>query len=210
VFPATGIPNPLYSHPTTFPQRLAATISGYPGYAVGGGRGNRRGLVGGGIAAYPAPVLVGGYGYGGGYDYGYAPPPAPNITIVNAPPAQPSVIINQGYQPELARPVMRDYSPGQSPEPGAVHSYQAPIPSNPEGRRGQMRSVDDDKPTIYLLALHDGTVRSALAYWVEGGTVHYVTTKYVKTTVPVDSIDVTLSGQLNSERGVEFHIPGKH
>jgi hypothetical protein len=65
VFPATGIPNSLYSFPTTFAQRLSATVSGYPGYAVGGRQG-RRGLVGGG---YALPVLVGGYGYG--YDPAY-------------------------------------------------------------------------------------------------------------------------------------------
>jgi hypothetical protein len=107
---------------------------------------------------------------------------------------------------------MRDYTNEPLPESGGapVQSYQAPIPSNPEGRRGQMRSVDDDKPTIYLLALEDGTVKSALAYWVEGETVHYVTTRYMKTSVPVGSVDIRVSEQLNSERGLDFHIPGKN
>jgi hypothetical protein len=206
VFPATGIPNSLYSHPTTFAQRLSATVSGYPGYGIGG-RGLNRGRYGPQAGAYAIPVFVGGYGY----DYGYAAQqPAPNITIVNAPPTQPSVIINQGYQPDQVRPAMRDYTSENLPEPGApVQSYQAPIPSNPEGRRGQVRSVDDDKPTIYLVALQDGTVRSALAYWVEGDTVHYISTKYVKSTLPVNSVDVMVSEQLNSERGIDFHIPGR-
>ena len=30
------------------------------------------------------------------------------------------------------------------------------------------RSIMDEKPTIYLVALKDGTIRQAIGYWVQG------------------------------------------
>ena len=202
VFPGTGIPNP-----PTYAQRLSATISGNPFPRGVAERGGHRGYgYGGGVIPYAVPVFVGGYGYG--YDPGYAAS-QPNITIVNAPPQQPSVIINNGYQPDQAKPVMRDYSNDTLPPPAALESYQAPVPNNPEGRRGQMRSVDAEKPTVYLVAFKDGVVYSSLAYWVEGDTLHYITTKYAHNRASMDLVDLALSRQLNSERGVEFEIPAR-
>ena len=201
VFPGTGIPNQ-----PTYAQRLSSTISGNPIPRAFGDRRPQRGFgYGAGVVPYAVPVFVGG-GYGYGYDPGYAAP-QPNITIVNAPPQQPSVIINNGYQPDAVKPAMRDYTNESLPPPAALESYQAPVPSNPEGRRGQMRSLDADKPTVYLVAFKDGVVYSSLAYWVEGDTLHYITTKYAHNRASVDLVDLPLSRQLNSERGVEFEIP---
>jgi hypothetical protein len=143
------------------------------------------------------PLFVGG-GYG--YGYGAYPPvqPQPNVTVVNAPPQTPSVIINQSYQPDRANPVVRDYT---NTEP-TVSSYQAPIPSNPE----PVRSIDDDKPTIYLIAMNDGLVYSAYAYWVEAGTLHYITTGHAHNQASVSLVDAKVSEQLNQERGIEFRL----
>jgi hypothetical protein len=206
VFPATGIPNPIYPHPTTFAQRFGATISGYPGYLLGGGP--RYGRSRAALVPYAVPALVDGYGFGG-YGYGYGEP-APNVTIVNAP-QPPPVIINQNYTPDRANPVVRDYTNENLPEPTGLQTYQAPIPNNPEGARTGTgtRSIDPDKPTVYLIAFRDGNVYSAYAWWVEGATLHYVTTRYSHNRASVELIDSDLSQQLNVERGVEFKIPVK-
>ena len=37
------------------------------------------------------------------------------------------------------------------------------------------RSIMDQKPTIYLVALKDGTIRQAIGYWVRANVFHYVT-----------------------------------
>ena len=82
--------------------------------------------------------------------------PAPNVTVINAPQPAPTVIINQNYTPDRPAPVMRDYSNERLPEaaPG-LQTYQAPVPNNPEGRRGQVaiRHETDDKPTLRLADL---------------------------------------------------------
>jgi hypothetical protein len=196
VFPGTGIP-PLSGH---IPA-LSSTIRGVP---YPSGWSNR-----GGIYPIAVPVAVPAYGYGYGYEH-TAPGPAP-VTVVNTPPPSPAVIINQNYTPDRANPVMREYSapvPGATAPPAAssdpaVSSYQAPIPSNPDPPR---RSIDDDKPTVYLVAMKDGTVYSAYATWVERDTLHYITTAHAHNQASLELVDVRLTNQLNRERGVDFRL----
>jgi hypothetical protein len=205
-----GVPNPFYSNATTFAQRFGSVMTGYPGYipgtvgrgAVGWGTGGRRG---GGLGFGGVPLGIPMF-VGGGFGY---TEPQPNITIVNAPPTQPSVIINQNYTPDRAVPVVRDYTAEELPEPGGLRSYQAPVPSFPEGTgSGRLRAAPSaDKPTIYLIAFKDGVVYSCYAFWVEGETLHYITTKYAHNRASVELIDADVSRQLNDERGVDFALP---
>jgi hypothetical protein len=185
VFPATGIPRVTGHIPN-----LSSTIRGV-NPAIPRGRGHGGGIV------YPIAVPV----FGGGYGYSAYPPvqPQPNITVVNAPPQTPTVIINHSYQPDRANPVVREYT---ETEP-AVQSYQAPVPSNPDPPR---RSLDDDKPTIYLIAMSNGSVYSAYAYWVESGTLHYITTGHAHNQASLSLVDTAVSEQLNRERGIEFRL----
>lgn len=191
VFPGTG--NPAYSQGHI--QNLSASIRG----------------------VHPTPVApppAGGYGYvvpiAMPYPVAYpTPAPAPNITVVNAPQPAPTVIINNTYVPDNPRPVMKDYTGADLPEASnTVRTYQAPIPNNAEGERRpvRIRRETDDKPTIYLLALKDGAVFSCYAYWLEGDTVHYVTTKQAHNKVSRTLVDEKVSDQLNSERNVEFSL----
>ena len=219
VFPGTGIPQA-----TGHAASLGATVRGVypPGYgAVGGaGYGYSGGGRGGRVAApvvVPVPVYVGGGGgYGFGYGYDYAPPQMqqpPNVTVVNTPPEQPAVIINQNYAPERPQPVMRDYSREALPEPsaagGGLSSYQAPVPSNPDPQPQPSRKpvvANDDNPTVYLIALRDGTVYSAYAYWLEGDTLHYITTRHSHNRASLSLVDEALSAQLNTERSVDWKL----
>jgi len=62
-------------------------------------------------------------------------------------------------------------------------------------------------PTIYLIAFKEDQIRAALAYWVENGTLYYVTRQGKREQAPLDSLDREFSEQLNRERGLEFRLP---
>jgi hypothetical protein len=156
----------------------------------------------------PYPVYYGGY-------YGYVePPPAyydapgpsnynqPNYYQPNsyqpgpqesAPP--PVVIINQYYRPDTANPVLHDYSNTPLPPPSQQQS--------PDSRA----VIQDVQPTIYLIAMKDHTILPALAYWVEGDTLNYITTEGSKNRASLSLVDREFSRQLNDERHVEFNLP---
>ena len=140
------------------------------------------------------------YGFAPSYNFGYGyeqPQPAQQQQV----PYQqaPAVIINQNFAPEAPRPYMREYPSGSLREP-----------SRPEPeRRAESKSADDDKPTVYLIAMKDSTIYSSLAYWVEDDTVHYITTQHSHNRASIDLVDRDLSIQLNRERGIEFKLPGR-
>ncbi len=147
------------------------------------------GLGFGGWGGYP--IYAGGlYANDPFYNYPYYPA-EPNITVIGAPaqPAPPVVI--QSYVPAPAPPQpvhssIKEYEPGEPPR---------------EVARGTSGSE------IYLLALKDGVIRAALAYWVEGDTLHYVGTDRKNHQVALTSVNRDFSAQLNRERRVPFRLP---
>jgi len=149
----------------------------------------------------PYPVYYGGYYYSG-YYYGgdsYADPSAAGTQYAApaydsgyndaAPGPSPVVIINQAYRPDQASPLMRDYSDAQLPQPG------------PDYRPAS------DQPTIYLLAMTDHTIIAAIAYWVDGDTLSYITAEGSQNRMSLSLIDREFSRQLNDSRNVEFKLP---
>ena len=165
-----------------------------------GGSFNRGRRSFGGNTGYGAYPMYGyGYGYGLGFDNfysdGYAPPSAPEPP---APPdaPTPTVIINQNFQTEPVRPILRDYSNVPLPEPGTV---LVPPNSAPQ--------LADDQPTIFLIAMKDHTIVPAIAYWVDGATLHYVSVQSVPTQVSLDQVDRDFSRKLNADRHVPFALP---
>jgi hypothetical protein len=149
----------------------------------------------------PYPVYYGGYYYGnyyyggdGGNAYGaQQPAPAYDYGLADGAPGQsPVAIINQGYVPDSPNPVTRDYSDANLPPPGPDY-------------RGNDRA--DDQPTIYLLAMTDHTIIPAIAYWVDGDTLNYITTEGSQNRVSLSLIDRDFSRQLNDSRNVEFKLP---
>ena len=77
-------------------------------------------------------------------------------------------------------------------------------PSTPARR---VRSADDDKATIYLIAFKDHTILPSLAYWVEGDTLNYITEQGTPNRASLSLIDRDFSKQLNRERHIEFSLP---
>lgn len=170
---------------TSFASRLGRSIQGHP---IGG---NGRGLI--------TPYLLIG-----------PPLPPPPPVFFSGPP----VVINQTF---VAPPA--PYNPPQAPEaaeppepPAPVFTgYQAPpvqwedpapAPAPPE--KPQASVV---KPSLYLIALKDGSVQTTVAYWYEDGALQYVGKDWQVHQVALDQLDKRLSQQLNSERGVDFRLP---
>ena len=200
-------PGGIAPHQQTHAGRIGAVVGGgpFPGAGVGGGGRpglpNRNRTI---VVPYAVPVYYGDpYGYGYGYQQ-----QTPNVTVVVPQQSTPSVVINHNYSPETARPVLRDYSNSELPESG-IKVYEGPRqqsaapaePAQPETRRAA-----PDKPTIYLIALKDGTIRQAIGYWIEGSSLNYVTPQSSINNVALDSVDRELSVQLNSERNLEFDL----
>jgi hypothetical protein len=144
---------------------------------------HRRGGHGG---AYPVavPVYVGGYGYG----YGYEVPPAPPEPQM-AQPQQPNVIVVYPQAPAY------QYAPPQS------NIIEVP--------REQLEAREEKvEPTHYLIAFKDRSIYSAVAYWVDGDTIHYFTAGNTHNQASVSLIDRALTRRLN-EGGLEVKLPAE-
>jgi hypothetical protein len=214
VFPGGSPGHPTITGNITnpgFAGALGATVRGVPPRGpVGGGRpgmppGNFRGNYGRGggrTIVVPYPVVAYPYGYGFGYgNAGYVEDP--NYVQQQALPQQqqqqaPLVIINQGYKPEVISPQLRDYS--DLPAPAGADSTLKVYENKP-------KAFEEEKPTIYLIAMKEGTIMPALAFWVEGDTLNYITRESSHNRISLDRVDRDFSKKLNQERGLEFRIP---
>jgi hypothetical protein len=190
--------------------RLAPTgamnrpLGGFAGPGIGANRGLGRAGIGRGLYPYGYSYYIPGYfddldsgysdpsyGYGSGYGYNAAPPAVPAYAPVPGPPVAPQqpVIINQ-------------YFGVQGPQAQA----NGPQPSNePQAAGGPLSSPQN----YYLIAYKNHAIYSALAYWVEDKTLHYVTTQNTHNQASLDLIDLTLTKNLNQANDVPFSIPGQ-
>ena len=185
-----------FSRSTTFGSSITSSVV-HAGHGstlntfTGGGRfRNRTGPI------IYVPYALGGY-YGGYYngDEGMQAPPG------GYPQQQsmgPQVVINQNFAPDVARPIVRQYVPDAN---GGIHVYgpqsSAVAPDT---------TVAEESPT-FLIAFKDHTIYAAIAYWVEGDTLHYVTNQSTHNQVSLDLVDRELSDRLNRERQVDFRLP---
>jgi hypothetical protein len=154
------------------------------------------------IYAYPVPVYVGG-GYGGYPASGYAPygdaygqdysgpvpdqpppdqPAQPNMTSVYPPPQ---------YPPSQSGPPPGMYGPPPQEAPAPAPAATADTPDTPH----------------YLIAFKDHTVYSAIAYWVDGETLHYFTSSDTHNQASLSMVDRQMTERLNREMGVDLRLP---
>ena len=138
-------------------------------------------------AIVPYPIFYGG-GYYSSFDIPQAAQPEDRDRRA------PIVIINQNYQPEPVNPVMRDYSSAALP-PAAPRVERAPVDPHAED------------PTLYQIAMTDGTIFEAVGYWVEGDVLHYLTLEGNNNLATLDLVDRERSLRLNQERKVAFKLP---
>jgi hypothetical protein len=173
-----------------------------------------------GVYAFPYAysTYVPNYFSNSDYDYwGVGQPPAlyGNGLPAPVPAGQQPVIINQyfGTPPP-------DYSAQQQNSQGSLNTFQAPSAPVPGQGQSSAQSQTNNSANApgdplgpvenyYLIAYKDHSVYTVLAYWVEGDTLHYVTTQNTHNQASMALIDLDLSRTLNQARGVPFTIAGR-
>ena len=111
-----------------------------------------------------------------------------------APPDQPAV------------PVMIEVGPDGQYTTTAPH--QTSTVYQPEQRPETLEEpAKPADPPHYLLAFKDHSVYSAVAYWVDGDTLHYFTAGNVHNQASMSLIDRPLTERLNRELGIDFTLP---
>ena len=145
----------------------------------------------------PFPVYYGGYYYP--YDAPLAPPQGYESDYgYSAQQPAPVVILNQNFRPDNA----------YQPPPYGSAPPQAPAPPPAADQNQNPPAGGDTSSIIFLIALKDHTIFPAVAYWVEGDTLNYITAQGVRNRVSLDLVDRDFSMQLNKERSLDFALPG--
>jgi hypothetical protein len=147
------------------------------------GRGSKGSTRGVGFATY-VPNYYAPYGYGPYWD-------APAETPTDAPP-QP-VIVNQYYT--MPPPPPGDIAGSPSRAAGV----------SPAGSGDLLAPAED----YYLIAYRNRSIYAALTWWLEGNTLHYVTTQNTHNQAALDLIDLDKTIRLNQDRDIPFSIPGR-
>ena len=120
----------------------------------------------------------------------------PVAAYVENQPAPPPEVVEQPLDPALdpnsypnaAQPA-NDFTP---------RVVQAPAPTPQEWAMSEGR--------YYLIAAKDHSVYTALAYWMEGGALHYVTPENAHSQITLDLLDLDLTKKLNAGRGLGFNL----
>jgi hypothetical protein len=110
---------------------------------------------------------------------GYYPPPEPSVVVVYAQPPEPQAVAE-------SRPTV------------VINQYLGEEPR---------RVTESPRPVIFSIAREDRTVETAVAYWVVGDTLHYITPEGRRAQMPLGQVDRARSEQLNRESGLDFGLP---
>jgi hypothetical protein len=166
----------------TFATRLGGTVAGQGFWRRPSVPGTRRP---GTVVVYGYPVYVGGY-----FDNAYLAEPAPQ---------------------QLSSSTVIDPS---RPAPASIDGFgsdDAPDPTTPTAAAAESQPVEEPastaEPSHYLIAFKDHSVYSAVAYWVDGDTLHYFTSGNTHNQVSLALIDRDLTERLNKESGLEVKLP---
>jgi hypothetical protein len=184
-----------FSNPHPFPQGTFGNVVFPAGGTRPGGMGARQGLWRqpsvpgprrtGTVIIYGYPVYVGGY-----VDNTYPAEPEPQ--------PQPDITVNDSSQPA---PTVIQY----------FGSEDAQDPTTPTAAAEDSQPVEEPasiaEPSHYLIAFKDHSVYSAVAYWVDGDTLHYFTSGNTHNQASVSLVDRDLTERLNKESGLEVKLP---
>jgi hypothetical protein len=211
VFPAGNPPRLYVPGSVQDPTLLSARFGRGNGSVGNGGFVGSSGFVGNGggfkgvrsasrsgavVVPYAVPVYVGGYaGYSGYYD-GSVPPDAgaggPGSAAPNA------IVVYPSGMPAGAPPY-GGYGEAYAPPTG-------PAVTGPAGAGNQDQGAATSQPS-FLIAFKDHTIYSAVAYWVEGDTLHYFTSGATHNQVSLSLVDRDLTLRLNAEAGNNMQLP---
>jgi hypothetical protein len=151
--------------------------------------------------AYPVYV-------GAGYDlYAQPVPNVPQVTVINEPAPPPQIIIHQTFLGQPGQTTVTETA-GGTQESASVRVYTAPA-AVPEAARAEKEPEDEEETTVYYLVFRDHLIEPAVGYWVDGETLHYITTRNKHRAVPMDKLDRATTNRLNRNRGVLFESEGE-
>jgi endonuclease YncB( thermonuclease family) len=87
---------------------------------------------------------------------------------------------------------------------GTPPGYGPPLPRRPAA--DDAASATSDAPH-YLIAFKNHNIYSAVAYWVDGDTLHYFTNGNTHNQVSLALVDRDLTERLNEGSGAEVKLP---
>lgn len=157
------------------------------------------------FVAVPYPVYVGGgYAYNSpsnaNWNWGIPQQSSNQAQSANYVPMSPKqeppvVIVNQYFGSEQA--------------PGRQVTQTAPVAAPAPVATPQLTPTNQDRDVIFMIAMKDHTIYAASAYWVEDGTLSYVTIQGDQNSVSMDLVDRDLSQRLNRDRRIAFGLPAR-
>jgi hypothetical protein len=117
--------------------------------------------------------------------------PQPPVTIVTPPPQIIYVVPGEPDRTVATGP----------PEPRreSVITYVVPT-------REPTAAAAVPAQKLYLIALTNHSIYTATDYWVEDGTLHYLTSFGAHNQASLDQVDLEFTERLNRERGLEFRL----
>jgi len=212
--PQIGVPSPPLQGLgyTNFTPRNGIPGIGYGAGTFGNGNGGRFANGNGGkfgfggrrnrdnnnSIVYAYPVFVGGGYYGGDYyDNGYGAPPVDSSVPVQPQQQQPNIVVIYPSAPAPA--AIYPSEPGSAPS-GSLYQPPATQPSAES-------QAADEQATHYLIAFKDHTIYSAVAYWVDGDTLHYFTAGNTHNQASLSLVDRALTEKLNQDSGLQVKLP---
>jgi hypothetical protein len=142
--------------------------------------------------AVPVPVYVGN-GYDDPSAYGAAYGAGSQVAPGAPAQAAPNVIII--YPQGAAAPYGPTAPPSMiMPQPQPAEAMATPADTG-------------ETATHYFIALKDHSIYSAVAYWVDGDTLHYFTTGSTHNEVSLSLVDRDLTKRLNEGSGLQLSLP---
>ena len=113
-----------------------------------------------------------------------------------------------------AQPAEQSYTDSYEPAPAAAEPsvQQYPRAAEPVPHSVILNFEDSDEtatpePAHYYIALKDHRVYLAVAYWLEGDTLHYFLSGNTHNQVSLSLVDRDLMKRLNRESGAEVRLP---
>jgi hypothetical protein len=197
------------SHPLGLAPHGGALGGGYTSPVIS------RPLGGVALPTFPtAPITrTGRKGYGGSY---HGAVPNSGYRYIGPVYYLPNAFDTSFYNSDVDAP--QPYGYAAPPQPIIVNQYfdtrrpeDQPPPPPQDAPSAVTRPGDplSEPQNYYLIEYKDHTIYSALAYWIEGDTLHYVTTENRHNQASLSLIDLDKTYKLNEDRSVPFTIPGR-
>jgi hypothetical protein len=157
---------------------------------------------------YAYPVFVGGY-VDNSYAAEPAPPPQPDTTVNDSAQSGPGTVYGDLVQPQPDTTVNNLTQPASAMimDFGSEDEQDPSTPSAADNPHRVERPASTNEPSHYLIAFKDHSIYSAVAYWVDGDTLHYFTSGNTHNQASLSLVDRDLTERLNKESGLDVRLP---